>query len=625
MADEQKYNVVFTGRLAPHIDRATVLQNLADLYKTDAENVAQLFSNAGTIIKNNLNLPTAEQYVSALSKAGALCQTVAIPESKPQPYLEYQLGIGELRYSPLPINRINRGEGGININRVDKKDVLFQDIILLSVYEHPDVIDSKMLLFFRDCNQPFVCDCFKIAYNDFLDVKGGTMQDSIRNFAAFLLSNNPHLLFDKKTYEFIRNGKLPEFNGDIVRLTTALSVALAQVHIDSRNVKTTPELPAKVNQQKYSEPEPPIPAEQDLPAEKQTDQGQFVCPKCGQNHARDQLECLQCGVVFAKWHKKKEQERLSNAEPAESDYEWELGELDLWMQRRLKLFAYLLIGGFVLPLFKHSIMFDSSVPVWPWNIMGLGINAQKAAAMATVSFPEHMLIWALLPIVAAITLLSGRQFIPLRGLSLAIFLVGGVSLILSLIVFHEEAEILGLMFTPPTVGAGVMILLAVAGGILVASANHLRKRFVELISIRILSGIGGGLLVALMGLQLFASDGGWASWSMRLLYLLMIGYGVLGLLGAFRPKPEHAFLQRTSLVARAVLCWAPVACLIAQNWLSNPYTDFVTTGGGGFINIFISVAKSFLIYYGFSFLAAIGFTAYLEQSLLKKEALEPAA
>jgi len=275
-----------------------------------------------------------------------------------------------------------------------------------------------------------------------------------------------------------------------------------------------------------------------------------------------------------------------------------------------------------LPLFKHSMLFGSSVLVWPWNIMGLGIDEQKAAAIATVSFPEHMLIWGLLPLGVAIALLSGRLFLSLRSLTATLFLTGAASLTLLLTVFYEEAEILGLMFTPPTAGAGIMILLVVIAGALVAGSNHLRKRFSAARPLRILSGIGGGIMIALMGLQLFASSGGWAAWSMMLLYVLMIGYGILGLLGAFRPDPEEALLQRTSFVARVVLWCAPLACLIAQNWLSDPYTDLVTAGGGGFINIFVSLAKCFLLYYGFSFLMALGFTAYLEQSLLKRQALD---
>jgi uncharacterized membrane protein len=334
-------------------------------------------------------------------------------------------------------------------------------------------------------------------------------------------------------------------------------------------------------------------------------------------------------VVFAKWHKKKEQQAAlqtnqSNDAPVESDYDWELDGIDLWTQQGIKTFAYLLIGGFVLPLFKHSMLFSSSVLVWPWNIMGLGIDEQKAAAMATVSLPEYMLVWGLLPLGVSIGLLIGRQFMPLRSLTAALFLAGIASLTLMLVVFYEEAEILGLMFTPPTAGAGIMVLLAVVAGALVAGANHLRKRFSVAMPIRILLGIGGGIMVVLMALQLFAASSGWAAWSMMALYLLMMGYGVLGLLSAFRPEPEDALLQRISFVARVILWWAPVACLIAQNWLTDPYTDLVTSAGGGFFNIFVSVTKCFLIYYGFSFLMALGFTAYLEQSMLKTQALDKA-
>ncbi|MGR9012292.1 MAG: hypothetical protein ACU83U_01470 [Gammaproteobacteria bacterium] len=635
MNDEQKYSIVFTGRFAQDIDRTAVMQNLAALFKTDVASVAQRFSDADTVIKSNVNQTAAGQYINALNNAGALCRSVAEPKAKPpnptQPRLiDYRLGVGEIGCSPLPINRITQGQGGININRVDIQDVPFQDILLLSVYEHVDLADSKMLLFLRGFKKPFVCDCFKITYSDFFDVKGSTMQDSVRNFAKTLLSKNNRLILDEKTYEFVQGGKLPEFNGDVVRLSTALSAALMEMDLDSEPVTIAPESPAKINLQK--QPEEVI--EQRIAAETPTKQSQpslAACPKCGQGYNPSQAECSHCGIIFAKWQAKKEreqqavlQESQNQDAPVEVDYEWELDEIDLWARQGGNVFAYFLIGAFIIPLLKYSMLFASSVFIWPWNIIGLGVDAQKAAAMATASIPEHLLAWGLLPIIAAIGLLSGSRFMSLRSFTASQFLVGIASLILALVVFHEEAEILGLMFTPPTAEAGVMILLAVVGGALVAATNHLRKRYCEVKSLRVLSGIGGGIMVALMALQMLAADGGWAGWSMMLLYALMIACGMLGLFSAFRPEPEDQLLQRISLVARVILWWAPVACLIAQNWLNDPYTNFVTSGGGGFINISIAVIKGFLMYYGFSFLMAIGFTAYLEQSLLKSQALDQA-
>lgn len=231
MIDEQKYHVVFTGRFAPDIDCAAVMQNLAALYKTDVESIAQRFSVADKILKTDLSQAVANQYARTLSSTGALCLAIATPTSKPpttQPaaFLEYLLGVGDIRCSPLPINRITRAQGGININRVDKKDISFQHIILLSVYENTESADCKMLLFLKGFKQPFECDYYKTTYSDFFDAKGNTMQNSVRHFANYLLSNNPHLLFDKNTYEFVQGGKLPEFNGDVVRLTTALNAAL---------------------------------------------------------------------------------------------------------------------------------------------------------------------------------------------------------------------------------------------------------------------------------------------------------------------------------------------------------------------------------------------------------------
>ncbi|HEY8096423.1 MAG TPA: hypothetical protein VIE65_10085, partial [Methylobacter sp.] len=170
MNDEQKYHVVFTGRFTPDIDRAAVMQNLATLYKTDVPSIAQHFSVADTVIKKNLSQAAAKQYVAAFNNAGALCLAVAMPASKPPTFLEYQLGAGDIRCSPLPINRITQIPGGININRVDKKSISFQEIILLSVYANTESADCKILLFLKGFKQPFDCDCYKVTYSDFFDV-----------------------------------------------------------------------------------------------------------------------------------------------------------------------------------------------------------------------------------------------------------------------------------------------------------------------------------------------------------------------------------------------------------------------------------------------------------------------
>jgi len=309
----------------------------------------------------------------------------------------------------------------------------------------------------------------------------------------------------------------------------------------------------------------------------------------------------------------------SESAPAAEGYADIREEIYSWTQQGAKISAWLLLGGFSLPLLKHSVIFNSSALVWPWNILGFGVDAQGAAAMATFSIPGHLAAWGLLPAIVATVILAVRRAVSLRGLAAAMFLAGTVSLALMLVVLYKEAEILGLMFTPPTAGAGIMILLVAVGGAFVAGANHLRKRSCEAKPARALSGIGGGLIILLAALQLFASSGGWAAWSMKVLYLLLIGYGILGLLSASRPEPEDALLQRNSFVARAVLWWAPVACFVAQNWQTDPFTGFVTGGGGGAVNILISVAKCFLIYYSFAFLMALGLTAYLEQALLKNK------
>ena len=66
-----RYKIVFDGQLMPDASLETVKTNLARLFKSDLARIDSLFSGGSVALKRDLNESEAEQYVSALQKAGA--------------------------------------------------------------------------------------------------------------------------------------------------------------------------------------------------------------------------------------------------------------------------------------------------------------------------------------------------------------------------------------------------------------------------------------------------------------------------------------------------------------------------------------------------------------------------
>jgi uncharacterized membrane protein YhaH (DUF805 family) len=69
--NQPRYKIVFDGQLMPEASLETVKENLARLFKSDPARIDSLFSGAPVALKRGLGESEAEQYLSALQKAGA--------------------------------------------------------------------------------------------------------------------------------------------------------------------------------------------------------------------------------------------------------------------------------------------------------------------------------------------------------------------------------------------------------------------------------------------------------------------------------------------------------------------------------------------------------------------------
>ena len=80
----QLYRVVFNGEINRGNTLAQVKRDLAALFQADAEVIEQLFTGRPIVLKQGLDAETAIQYVSAMSRAGAVSRMEPMPAGAPK-------------------------------------------------------------------------------------------------------------------------------------------------------------------------------------------------------------------------------------------------------------------------------------------------------------------------------------------------------------------------------------------------------------------------------------------------------------------------------------------------------------------------------------------------------------
>lgn len=83
-----QYELVFYGELAQGVDAAQAKRNVAELFKASVEQVERMFSGQRVVIRNKLDADTAQKYVLAMQKRGALCKVEIMGGASPLPVSE---------------------------------------------------------------------------------------------------------------------------------------------------------------------------------------------------------------------------------------------------------------------------------------------------------------------------------------------------------------------------------------------------------------------------------------------------------------------------------------------------------------------------------------------------------
>lgn len=74
-----RYEIAFSGELAPGATLEQVEANLARLFQADAKRIALLFSGRRIVIKQNLDFDSVEKYRQAMARAGAVAEVRPMP------------------------------------------------------------------------------------------------------------------------------------------------------------------------------------------------------------------------------------------------------------------------------------------------------------------------------------------------------------------------------------------------------------------------------------------------------------------------------------------------------------------------------------------------------------------
>jgi hypothetical protein len=116
-----KYNLVFQGQILNGASLEEVKTRVAELFKADAKKTAVLFSGKPIVIKKNLDTDTAQKYLNAFKKAGAVLKAVQLESAddsavqSPEP----EANQPEAAPAPPPSNNLSAGLASlVNYNNV---------------------------------------------------------------------------------------------------------------------------------------------------------------------------------------------------------------------------------------------------------------------------------------------------------------------------------------------------------------------------------------------------------------------------------------------------------------------------------------------------------------------------
>lgn len=238
--EETSYSLIFRGVISDGQNAETVKKNIAEIFKVSNDKIERLFSGRPVVVKKNVKHDTALKYQSMFQKAGALCAIepfTVTPDSKaaakeepsrthlgqmvsgtkgrptePDFPILPELNVitpkrtkKELCFSPLQSPSISKTGNNLNFNRADMNPVPVEKVELVSVFaeEGKDELIYRIIFFLNDMKRPLLLNTDSIRFNQFPGVRHDITMKSLKNFILYLIHNNPAIIIDKHTEEFL--------------------------------------------------------------------------------------------------------------------------------------------------------------------------------------------------------------------------------------------------------------------------------------------------------------------------------------------------------------------------------------------------------------------------------------
>lgn len=247
---ENNYRVVMTGELAGGHTREEVTDRLCKLFKTKPEKTSRLLKSNPVVVKKNADLETARKYVRAITSAGAECRIDPPPQNTPAPQpppeacdepsaagapqenAEPQIvpvnlnNKPEERFSPRVPEKITASRNGLDFNIPEFSDIPYEQLAAITAYAHDE--RDYLLVFTKGTNRPFCCAIDNIRYPDFPIKALPKTIASFRNFLFFLCRQNPGLVIEETTFDFLSGNTLQTLNStQPEKLATSMGKLLA--------------------------------------------------------------------------------------------------------------------------------------------------------------------------------------------------------------------------------------------------------------------------------------------------------------------------------------------------------------------------------------------------------------
>ena len=262
---ENKYRVVLTGELAEGKSEDEVAARMAALFKTSPDKIGMLLKKQGTVIKKDINLATAKKYAGAILSTGAVCkidspeqeafadkaeappgevaQTAEVVATKGDNRAEPRVVVillsqkPEERFAPVVLGKISGTSNGINLDGANAPEVSYDQIMALATFAGKDGAEekTKLLVFTRESECPFVCDIDHIVYSDFPIKVFPKNIVCFRGFLHFLCKENPSIIIEESTLDFL-SGSQPQIldPSKAMKLATGMGLLIESGDIDAQ-------------------------------------------------------------------------------------------------------------------------------------------------------------------------------------------------------------------------------------------------------------------------------------------------------------------------------------------------------------------------------------------------------